>query len=733
MAKTKVSEFDAVASNNTDINSVNVAEGCPPSGINNAIREMASLLKKQEVGTDAMTSPDINGGTIDGATIGGSSGVTIGVSDGTVSAPSIKFTSDTNTGIYRGGTDILKFVTAGTDAITIDASQGVTLAGNLDVSSGTIKLDGNYPTGTDNVALGDGALSSGSLSGSSNTAIGDDALRDNTTGVTNTGIGATALRGNTTGIQNTGLGRGALQINSTGNSNTAVGYNSLLSNTTAGYNTAVGHTASYSNTTGASNTSVGAESLYANTTGNNNVSVGLNTMRQNSTGSSNTALGRSALQNNTTASNNTAVGYQAGYSNTTGTPYTFIGYQAGYGQTAGTGGGTALGYRALYASGGPVGNTAIGHESMYSTTNSGDNNTALGHQSLYSNTTASQNTAVGYQALYANTTGTDNTVMGKGAGDSITTGSGHVLIGEATGTSITTNNHNTFVGRNVGTSTTGGQNTFVGCSNGSTGSTGHYITTGTKNTIIGAYSGNQGGLDIRTSSNNIVLSDGDGNPRLTINSEGRVAVGETAGTYSGKFTVNSAINNNGACVLNANASDFSASVIDLNTLRNTTNGSYFFLSASITGIQTKVRVQDSGNFLNVNNSYGALSDEKLKENIADASSQWNDIKAIKVRKYSMKEDNLGSANKIGVIAQELETAGLNNLVEEIYEEVRDTNEFLEDGVTPNPNYWAIIGKEETPTKTVKYSILYMKAVKALQEAMTRIETLEAKVTALENG
>jgi hypothetical protein len=131
MAKTKVSEFDATASNNTDINSVNVAEGCPPSGINNAIREMASLLKKQEVGTDAMTSPDIDGGTIDGATIGGSSGVTIGVSDGTVSAPSIKFTSDTNTGIYRGGTDILKFVTAGTDAITIDASQDVTLAGSL--------------------------------------------------------------------------------------------------------------------------------------------------------------------------------------------------------------------------------------------------------------------------------------------------------------------------------------------------------------------------------------------------------------------------------------------------------------------------------------------------------------------------------------------------------------------------------------------------------------------------
>jgi len=99
------------------------------------------LLKKQGVGTDAMTSPDINGGTIDGATIGGSSGVTIGVSDGTVSAPSIKFTSDTNTGIYRGGTDILKFVTAGTDAITINASQQTTFAGNIDVT-GTVTADG---------------------------------------------------------------------------------------------------------------------------------------------------------------------------------------------------------------------------------------------------------------------------------------------------------------------------------------------------------------------------------------------------------------------------------------------------------------------------------------------------------------------------------------------------------------------------------------------------------------
>jgi len=39
----------------------------------------------------------------------------------------------------------------------------------------------------------------------------------------------------------------------------------------------------------------------------------------------------------------------------------------------------------------------------------------------------------------------------------------------------------------------------------------------------------------------------------------------------------------------------------------------------------------------------------------------------------------------------------------------------------------------TEYKSVKYSILYMKAIKALQEAMAKIETLETKVKALEEA
>jgi hypothetical protein len=118
--------------------------------------------------------------------------------------------------------------------------------------------------------------------------------------------------------------------------------------------------------------------------------------------------------------------------------------------------------------------------------------------------------------------------------------------------------------------------------------------------------------------------------------------------------------------------------------------------------------------VNTNNSYGALSDVKLKENIIDASSQWDDIKAVTIRKYSMKEDNLDAPNMLGVIAQELEAAGMGGLVFESPD--RDSEGKILD----------------TTTKQVNYSILYMKAVKALQEAMERIESLESRITALES-
>jgi hypothetical protein len=50
MPKTKISEFDVDPANNTDINSINIAEGCAPSGINNAIRQLMADLKEFQTG-----------------------------------------------------------------------------------------------------------------------------------------------------------------------------------------------------------------------------------------------------------------------------------------------------------------------------------------------------------------------------------------------------------------------------------------------------------------------------------------------------------------------------------------------------------------------------------------------------------------------------------------------------------------------------------------------------------
>jgi hypothetical protein len=122
-----------------------------------------------------------------------------------------------------------------------------------------------------------------------------------------------------------------------------------------------------------------------------------------------------------------------------------------------------------------------------------------------------------------------------------------------------------------------------------------------------------------------------------------------------------------------------------------------------------ILIKANGNVQNTNNSYGALSDVKLKENIVDASSQWDDLKALQVRKYNFKtETNQQTHTQIGLVAQEVELVS-PGLVTEYPDRDEDGNDL------------------GTVTKSVNYSVLYMKAVKALQEAMERIETLEGMV------
>jgi hypothetical protein len=52
MAKTKVSEWSAIPANNTDVGGIDINEGCAPSGINNAIRDVMSQIKDMQTGAD---------------------------------------------------------------------------------------------------------------------------------------------------------------------------------------------------------------------------------------------------------------------------------------------------------------------------------------------------------------------------------------------------------------------------------------------------------------------------------------------------------------------------------------------------------------------------------------------------------------------------------------------------------------------------------------------------------
>jgi hypothetical protein len=188
---------------------------------------------------------DIDGGTIDGTVIGGASaaaGTFTTVNATTVDTTNIEVTNikakdgtasatiADSTGVMTIASSVL--TTADINGGTID---GTTIGGssaaagtftNLE-ANGTIKLDGNYPVGTANVALGDGALDDGSLTGASNTAVGACALTANTSGASNTATGQNVLSANTTGSSNTAMGVNALCANVEGDQSVAVGVDAL--------------------------------------------------------------------------------------------------------------------------------------------------------------------------------------------------------------------------------------------------------------------------------------------------------------------------------------------------------------------------------------------------------------------------------------------------------------------------------------------------------------------------
>jgi hypothetical protein len=590
-----------------------------------------------EVGTNPSTI-DINAGTIDGTVIGGSTPAAVTTSS------LVATTADINAGTIDG--TVIGGSTAAAGTFT-----SLTASGDVNFDSNTLFVDASAN------AVGIGTTTPAApLSFGSSTNDARIYLRGNTNefAIGTNGI-QTVYAGYQGHVFQTGsfggterfriAADGSLSTPTLGTSNVRFGVNAGNSIIAGGnYNVVVGDEAGTAITTGFENTLIGGLAGDAITTASNN-----------------TAVGKSALSANTTASNNTAVGYATLTANTTGTQNVAVGSQSLLAHTTGNYN-VAVGQNALVSNTTASDNTSVGAFALDANT-TGANNTAVGKEALGSNTTASSNTAVGYQAGYSNTTGSYNTALGYGTGSVSQTADACTYVGFASG-NLATASSNTFIGT----------------------SSGDQVTTGSKNTIIGRFNGNQGGLDIRTASNNIVLSDGDGNPRGFFDASGNLIVGGNALNTVNAFSVHPATN----------------PYIGLNkSLTGTHDAFYFQHNGSVIG---KITYSDSAT------AYVTSSDYRLKKNVTDITDGIDRLKQLPVHKFNFIADPDTTVD--GFLAHEVQ-----DIVPEAITGSKD-----EVDAEGNPVYQGIDQSKLVPLLTA-----------ALKEAITRIETLEAEVAAIKGA
>ena len=287
--------LDGVTATATELNYVDGVT----SAIQTQLDAKAPTASPTFTGTVTIPTADVNGGNIDGTAIGGS--------------------------------------TAAAGSFTT-----LTASSNVSFDGGTIKLDGDYPTGTGNVALGNTALDSVTSSGNYNVAIGTNALTACTSGDYNVAVGYYAGLSYTTG-----------------------GYNTCLNafsgnNTTDGdHNTNIGYAAGYSTTSGSANICVGNYAGYAHTTGDYSTYVGYQAGYNTTTGLYNTYIGAYSGFTATTAQYSACVGYYSGFGLTTNGYHAMLGYYAGSNSTGGAYGNTIAGYNAQAGGSGSENNLSI--------------------------------------------------------------------------------------------------------------------------------------------------------------------------------------------------------------------------------------------------------------------------------------------------------------------------------------------------------------------------------------
>ena len=427
------------------------------------------------------------------------------------------------------------------------------------------------------------------------------------------------------------------------------------------------------------------------TAGTDNVRIGENAGDSiASGGNNNVVIGKDAGTAISTGDDNTAVGHQAGGAINTGVKNTLVGALSGDALTDGDNN-VAVGYTALGQETRGDRNVAVGAFALQSSNTTSDTdiyNTAVGYNAGGTISTAIQNTFVGGLCGDAlNTNGGDNVAMGYQALSAEAQSSRNTAIGRGAlatqNTNTNANTYNTALGAVAGFNlTTGTYNTFVGPQ------AGFNITSGSNNTIVGQFDGNNHSLDIRTSSNNIVLSDGSGQPRVYVTSNGCLISGGATGGYDPSPYVSLegffvALNDDSRI-----AANFGAVSTSSRTIVQICNPNGVVGSISASGSST---------------AFNTSSDYRLKENVVELTNATTRLKQLEPKRFNFIAD--ADTTVDGFLAHQAQTV--------VPEAVTGTKDGVDkDG---NPEYQGIDQSKLVPL------------------LVATIKELETRITALENA
>ncbi|MGD0328642.1 MAG: immunoglobulin-like domain-containing protein [Minisyncoccia bacterium] len=454
--------------------------------------------------------------------------------------------------------------------------------------------------------------------------------------------------------------------------------------------------------------------------------------------------------------------------------------------TSGTGN-TGEGETALLSLSSGASNTANGYGALYSNT-SGSNNTANGFNALYNDALGSNSTAIGYQAGNGagGTSITSSTLLGYGSGYSLGNSTGNILLGYQAGYDLATGSNNIVIGYNTDLPSTTQTSTLdianliyaTGLTNflsPSSAAGSGYVGIGTTSPYSLLSISNSATTAVNTPLFTIASTTGGTatSTLFSVGSSGLTTIGDSSGTGDANFQFASDAN---AWDIGYNSTDKSFDIASSTSLSNTvaftiakgttTNNVGIGTTSPNTALEVHGEIRQTqctaAGALNADASGDiicSVSSERFKHNIQSLTSADGlaEVDALTPVSFVFNPDmNMGSSTQVGFIAEQADlvdprlvsvdgtgqiegfrydnyTAILTEAVQELDARTNWMEEATSTAGMP-PDVLTVDGKSVDLYKLATYNLASVQTLAAAIDAQNiRLTSLEARVTALENG